>query len=133
VEQLFHPLASSGRGGTGFEIQRIYDLARRGGEYRVLVDRLWPRGVRKDDAGLDEWAKELAPTTELRRWYGHDPAKFNEFDRRYRQELRTAPASGGVARLRAVARERTVILVTATRDVDHSGARVLRDVLSEND
>jgi uncharacterized protein YeaO (DUF488 family) len=99
--------------------------------YRVLVDRLWPRGIAKQDAALDEWAKDLAPGTDLRRWYGHDPARFEEFARRYRDELRRDPAAAALARLRARAQEQTVVLVTATRDIEHSGARVLLAVLSE--
>jgi uncharacterized protein YeaO (DUF488 family) len=118
------------RGGR-LEIRRIYDLGPAGDDYRVLVDRLWPRGIRKQDAALDEWAKDLTPGTDLRRWYGHDPEKFDEFARRYREELDAAPALDAVARLRAVARERPVTLVTAVRDLGHSGARVLRDVLVE--
>jgi uncharacterized protein YeaO (DUF488 family) len=121
-----------GRGRPGFEIQRIYDTEQPGEDYRVLVDRLWPRGIRKADARLDEWAKELAPSTDLRRWYGHDPAKFDEFAHRYRQELQAPTAVEDAARLRAMARQRLVTLVTATRDVDHSGARVLRDVLVQD-
>jgi uncharacterized protein YeaO (DUF488 family) len=114
----------------GFDVQRIYEdpHARRG--YRVLVDRLWPRGVKKEDAALDEWNKDVAPSAELRRWYGHEPAKFDEFARRYRDELSRPPGSDAVTRLRSLAREQHVILLTATRDVDHSGARVLNDHLS---
>jgi uncharacterized protein YeaO (DUF488 family) len=96
----------------------------------VLVDRLWPRGVTKEDAHLDEWAKDVAPSTELRRWYGHEPERYDEFARRYRAELRREPARTGITRLRALARDRPVDLVTATRDVEHSGARVLRDLLA---
>jgi uncharacterized protein YeaO (DUF488 family) len=114
-----------------FEIRRIYDENATGDRYRVLVDRLWPRGIRKSEAALDEWAKDIAPTTELRRWYGHEPARFEEFARRYRDELAGAPASEHVARLRALAKERPVALITATRDLEHSGARVLQDVLDE--
>jgi uncharacterized protein YeaO (DUF488 family) len=94
------------------------------------VDRLWPRGIRKGDAALDEWAKDVAPSTELRRWYGHDPARFEEFARRYRHELRQAPAAEALARLRALSAHNPVILVTATRDLERSGAQVLRDVLA---
>lgn len=114
----------------GFEIRRIYE-APEVDRYRVLVDRLWPRGISKGEAALDEWAKDLAPTTELRRWYGHDPAKFEEFARRYRAELASAPASGHLTRLQDLVKARPVALVTATRDLDRSGARVLRDVLDQ--
>jgi uncharacterized protein YeaO (DUF488 family) len=86
--------------------------------------------VAKANAPIDEWAKDLAPSTELRRWYGHDPVKFEEFARRYRDELEQPPASEAVGRLRARARRQRIVLVTATRDVEHSGARVLAMVLS---
>jgi len=113
-----------------FEIRRAYDAPPRGGSYQVLVDRLWPRGVRKDEAALDEWAKDVAPSDGLRRWYGHEPEKFAEFAGRYRAELEESPGREVVARLRAEATSRPVTLVTATRDVEHSGAAVLRDVLT---
>lgn len=116
----------------GFVIVRIYDDRDghdgRGG-YRVLVDRLWPRGVRKDDAHLDEWNKDVAPSAELRKWYGHDVARFDEFARRYRAELARPPGADAVDALRRRARRGRVVLLTATKDVDHSGARVLLDVL----
>jgi uncharacterized protein YeaO (DUF488 family) len=108
------------------DVARVYDDPGPD-RHRVLVDRLWPRGIGKQDAPLDEWPKELAPSTELRRWYGHDPARFTEFARRYRAELARPPASETVTRLRDLARRRPVTLVTATRDAEHSGARVLRD------
>jgi uncharacterized protein YeaO (DUF488 family) len=91
---------------------------------------LWPRGVTKDDAALDEWAKDVAPSPELRRWYGHDAAKFEEFARRYGDELRHGTAAEAVAHLLEVARGRPVTLLTATRDLARSGARVLADHLS---
>jgi uncharacterized protein YeaO (DUF488 family) len=107
-------------------IRRVYDDDDRGGEdYRVLVDRLWPRGITKADVALDEWLKDVAPSTELRRWYGHDVGRFREFSHRYRAELRRPPASVAVDRLVEIARTKTVTLLTATRDVEHSGARVL--------
>jgi uncharacterized protein YeaO (DUF488 family) len=96
----------------------------------VLVDRLWPRGITKGDAALDEWAKDAAPSAALRRWYGHDPQKFEEFARRYRVELGRHPASDAVEHLRTLALDRHVVLLTATRDLDHSGARILHDRLA---
>jgi uncharacterized protein YeaO (DUF488 family) len=114
-----------------YEVQRIYDADPADGSYRVLVDRLWPRGISKARAALDEWAKDLAPGTELRRWYGHDPGRFDEFARRYRDELRGGRAAEAIARLRAVARDNRITLMTATGDVERSGARVLCDVLRE--
>jgi uncharacterized protein YeaO (DUF488 family) len=109
-----------------FEVRRVYDAgsSRRG--YRVLVDRLWPRGIAKGDLELDEWCKDVAPSTELRRWYGHVPARFEEFARRYEAELARPPGAAAVEHLVTIAARRPVTLLTATRDVEHSGAEVLR-------
>jgi uncharacterized protein YeaO (DUF488 family) len=112
------------------EIRRVYEDAPGRGAHRVLVDRLWPRGVAKADAPIDEWAKDVAPSTELRKWYGHEPGRFAEFAARYRAELRTPPAEDEVAQLRRQATHTPVLLMTATRDVEHSAARVLLGVLT---
>jgi uncharacterized protein YeaO (DUF488 family) len=111
------------------EVRRVYDHGEQGAGHRVLVDRLWPRGVAKRDFDVDEWATDVAPSTELRRWYGHDVARFEEFARRDRAELRAQPAAAVAERLAAIARERRLTLLTATRDVEHSGAEVLRQHL----
>jgi uncharacterized protein YeaO (DUF488 family) len=111
------------------ELRRVYEDIPGGGPTRVLIDRLWPRGIAKATAPFDEWLKEVAPTTELRQWYGHEPAKFETFANRYRHELSTPPASDGLARLATLAAEGGVVLVTATRDVEHSAAEVLLDLL----
>ncbi|RKQ86467.1 uncharacterized protein YeaO (DUF488 family) [Solirubrobacter pauli] len=95
--------------------------------YRVLVDRLWPRGVSRERARLDAWEKDLAPSTMLRRWFGHDPERFEEFRRRYVDELRAHRPE--LARLRRHAREGTLTLVYGAADVEHNDARVLADVL----
>jgi uncharacterized protein YeaO (DUF488 family) len=113
-----------------FEVRRVYDRHPEDETYRVLVDRLWPRGISRADAPIDEWARDVAPSTDLRRWYGHEPAKFEQFARRYEDELNHPPAEEAVTRLRAAARDKPVALVTATRDVEHSGAAVLLRVLS---
>jgi uncharacterized protein YeaO (DUF488 family) len=113
-----------------FQIRRAYDEPSPGRSYQVLVDRLWPRGVSKDKAGLDEWAKDVAPSDGLRRWYGHEPERFAEFARRYRAELKESPGKEVVTRLRAESKVQLVTLVTATRDLEHSGAKVLLDVLA---
>lgn len=111
-------------------VVRVYeDPGRTGAEHRVLVDRLWPRGVAKAALDADEWRKDVAPSTELRRWYGHDPERFAEFRRRYRHELATDPAASAVAALRRTARHQPLVLLTATRDLERSGAEVLRGVL----
>jgi uncharacterized protein YeaO (DUF488 family) len=107
----------------------VYDEDQ-GRGYRVLVDRLWPRGVSKEKAAIDEWAKDVAPSDELRRWYGHEPDKFAEFSRRYRAELTASPGKDAVARLRATSKSKAVVLLTATRDVEHSGAAALLTALA---
>ena len=109
----------------------IYGADAPDGSYRVLVDRLWPRGISKGRAALDEWAKDLAPASKLRRWYGHNPARFEEFARRYRVELRGRRAVEAIGRLRTIARDNRITLLTATGDLERSGARVLLDVLRE--
>ncbi len=115
---------------TPLTVVRVYeDPGRASGEYRVLVDRLWPRGLTQAAVDHDEWAKEVAPSAELRRWYGHRPERFEEFARRYRGELDSPPARDEVARLAGVARSHRLVLLTATRDVPHSGAAVLQSVL----
>ena len=117
---------------AGVEVVRVYeDRGRRPREHRVLVDRLWPRGVQKAAADFDEWAKDAAPSADLRRWYGHEPERFGEFARRYKDELVRDPGASAVERLRALAGGRgRLVLLTATRDVEHSGAAVLADVLA---
>lgn len=108
------------------QVHRVYDDPRGArSEYRVLVDRLWPRGVAKSELRIDDWAKDLAPSTELRRWYGHDPDRFGEFSRRYRDELREPRAAEAVSTVLDAAGRSGLVLLTATKDVEHSGARVL--------
>lgn len=96
---------------------------------RVLVDGVWPRGVAKEAAALDEWLRDVAPSRDLRQWFGHDPAKFDEFRSRYQEELRVERRAAAVDQLLQWARSRRVTLLTATRDVRHSHARVLCDEL----
>ncbi|MPY92240.1 MAG: DUF488 family protein [Acidimicrobiia bacterium] len=112
------------------QVRRIYDGDGSAAGYRVLVDRLWPRGVKKADAALDEWLKDVAPSTDLRRWYGHDPERFEQFARRYRAELEEPPGYDAVRHLRELAGTQAVTLLTATRDVEHSGAQVLSEHLA---
>jgi uncharacterized protein YeaO (DUF488 family) len=111
-------------------IARVYDEPDAHAGRRVLVDRLWPRGVAKAEAPFDEWMKDVAPSPELRTWYGHLPERFDEFSRRYRAELGDGAAKKALDQLRTEAQDGHVVLVTATRDLDRSGAAVLRDVLS---
>jgi uncharacterized protein YeaO (DUF488 family) len=108
-------------------LKRAYDPVAATDGYRVLVDRIWPRGVTREEAHLDEWARELAPSTGLRRWFGHDPARFEEFQRRYIEEL--ASQSQKLRELRARAREGTLTLVYAARDTEHNDAVVLAEIL----
>jgi uncharacterized protein YeaO (DUF488 family) len=110
-------------------IKRIYQAAGDEDGARVLVDRVWPRGVRKDAAMLDEWAKQLAPSTQLRQWYGRRSERFDEFAARYRAELDTDAARAILSRLRGAAEDAGVTLLTATKDVEHSQAAVLADLL----
>jgi uncharacterized protein YeaO (DUF488 family) len=112
-------------------IRRAYEEPGPDDGYRVLVDRLWPRGVTKEALQLDLWAKDLAPSPALRRWFGHDPARFREFARRYHAELRAAPGRSLLAELARRAAAGTVTLVYGARDEEHNGAVVLRDALSD--
>ena len=110
-------------------VARIYDVPAPDAGRRVLVDRLWPRGVRRAGAPIDAWEKEAAPSTELRRWYGHEPERFAAFAARYADELGAGAARAALERLRADARAAPLVLVTATRDLEHSGAAVLADLV----
>jgi uncharacterized protein YeaO (DUF488 family) len=112
-------------------VRRVYDDPAPADGARVLVDRVWPRGLRKDVARLTEWAKDAAPSTDLRTWYGHDPVKFREFRRRYVAELKKPPGREAVGRLLDLAADGPVTLLTATRDVDISQAAVLADLLRQ--
>ncbi|MFO1176357.1 MAG: DUF488 domain-containing protein [Paracoccaceae bacterium] len=108
-------------------LKRAYEPAAPEDGVRILVDRLWPRGISKAKAALDDWIKEIAPSTELRQWFGHDPARWTEFQNRYRAELRTQPAALG--RIRDLARAGVVTLVYGAHDEEHNDAVVLRAVL----
>ncbi len=111
------------------QVRRAYDDPASEDGMRILVDRLWPRGVSKEALVLDRWAKEVAPSTELRKWYGHEPERFEEFRRRYASELEEEPRAEEVRALRRIASDQQITLITATRDVDRSGAAVLAEVL----
>lgn len=111
-------------------IKRVYDPPDPGDGRRVLVDRLWPRGLKKERAKIDRWMKEVAPSDALRRWFAHDPRKWPEFRRRYRAELETNPALEDLMRL---AREGPLTLLYATRDTEHNQARVLQEILLDAD
>jgi uncharacterized protein YeaO (DUF488 family) len=108
-------------------IKRAYEAPSAGDGTRVLIDRLWPRGISKAEAAVDHWMKEIAPSTELRKWFGHDPARWEEFRRRYRSELKDH--GDDLDRLRELAREGVVTLIYGARDEAHNDAVVVRDLL----
>jgi uncharacterized protein YeaO (DUF488 family) len=108
-------------------LKRAYQPASPSDGYRVLIDRLWPRGISREGARLDEWSKDLAPSHELRTWFAHEPARFAEFRSRYIEELR--PYRSRIAELRHRAREGTLTLVYSAADTEHNDAVVLAEVL----
>lgn len=108
-------------------LKRAYESADPADGTRILVDRLWPRGVSKQEAALDDWLKDVAPATELRKWFGHDPARWQAFRERYESELRANPDP--VDRLRALARQGPITLIYSAHDEAHNDAVVLRDFL----
>jgi uncharacterized protein YeaO (DUF488 family) len=107
-------------------LKRVYEPAGDADGMRVLVDRLWPRGLDKQHAAIDEWLKDVAPSAELRKWFGHDPQRWTEFRRRYLAELAENDATG---HLRELVRKHHVTLVYGARDIEHNQAVVLRDFL----
>lgn len=112
------------------KIKRVYEAAAPHDGYRVLVDRLWPRGLRKENAAVDWWLKDIAPSPELRTWFGHKPERFEEFSLRYQAELTDSPA---VAELREkMTHTRDVTLLYGARDIEHNHAKVLLDFLLKN-
>lgn len=110
---------------------RIYEEPSAADGRRILVDRLWPRGVSKEKAKLDDWCKEVAPSDELRHWYGHDPERFEEFSERYRAELAEGEPAEALAQIAKEARNGTVTLLTATKAVEISQAAVLKRAIED--
>jgi uncharacterized protein YeaO (DUF488 family) len=108
-------------------VKRVYEPSASSDGYRVLIDRLWPRGVRREAARLDEWARDLAPSSELRQWFGHDPERFKEFRSRYTAEL--AGQDSKLRELRRRARNGTLTLVYGAHDTEHNDAVVLAEIL----
>lgn len=109
------------------KLKRAYERPEAGDGTRILIDRLWPRGVRKADAAIDQWAKDVAPSTALRKWFGHDPARWQEFRSRYAVEVHAHPEQ--LDRLRALARQGPITLVFSAHDEVHNDAVALRDFL----
>jgi uncharacterized protein YeaO (DUF488 family) len=118
-------------GAISVTVRRVYEDPAPGDGTRVLVDRVWPRGLTKEAAHLDEWVKDVAPSGALRSWYGHVPERFGEFRRRYLAELDDPERHAALDRLRRFMESGPLTLLTATRDVGHSQAAVLAEVLSE--
>jgi uncharacterized protein YeaO (DUF488 family) len=116
--------------GNEVRIKRIYEAPSRSDGYRVLVDRIWPRGIRKGDAAIADWLRELAPSTRLRKWFAHDPARWTEFRKRYRTELRGQASL--LDALRQQAARRRVTLVYSARDPQLNQAAVLKEVIQES-
>jgi uncharacterized protein YeaO (DUF488 family) len=134
-ERKEHPSMSEKKGSAQsstptVRVRRIYDEVQKSDGTRVLVDRVWPRGVSKDKAELDEWIKDVAPSTELRKWYSHDPEKFDEFARRFRKELDEDEAAEALDSLRDLAKKGTLTLLTAAKRDDISQATVLAEILN---
>ena len=113
-------------------LKRVYDEPEPSDGTRVLVDRLWPRGLSKERARVDLWLKEIAPSSELRTWFGHDPEKFAEFRRRYEAELAAETGHSALMKLRDLAKQGPVTLVFAAHDTEHANAIVLRDLLLQD-
>lgn len=112
-----------------YRVARVYDDATDDDGHRILVDRLWPRGLRKDGADIEEWLKDVAPSADLRKWYGHDPGRFDEFAQRYREELDGDAPRQALQTLHNLTG--TVTLLTATKDLELSHATVLAGILGE--
>jgi uncharacterized protein YeaO (DUF488 family) len=110
-------------------IKRVYDPPEPQDGYRILIDRLWPRGLSKDKACIDEWRKDLAPSDRLRKWFKHEPARWEEFKRRYREELR--PKIKEVKELGQKKRPRTITLLYGARDKEHNNALALKKLLED--
>ncbi len=109
------------------QIKRVYDKPGKDDGRRILVDRLWPRGVKKEDAKIDGWMKEIAPGDELRKWFSHDPGKWLEFKKRYKEELKGKPEL--VKQLRLESKRGKVTLLYAAKDTEHNNAAVLKEIL----
>jgi len=110
-------------------IKRIYDPASPDDGKRILIDRLWPRGVKKEDAKIDEWLRDIAPSDELRKWFAHDPKKWKEFKERYKKELKDKDKDEILARLKKEMRQGDVTLLYSARDEEHNNAIALKEML----
>ncbi len=111
------------------QIKRVYEPSEQGDGCRILVDRLWPRGLTKESAAVNEWLRDVAPSTELRRWFGHEPEKWAEFKRRYLHELHSEEATAALTRIRELAAKQRVTLLYGAKDEEHNNAVVLLEHL----
>jgi uncharacterized protein YeaO (DUF488 family) len=116
---------------SNFKVKRVYDDVSEDDGYRVLVDRLWPRGVKKEDADLDDWNKDIAPSADLRKWFNHEEDRFEEFSKRYKEELKSKKKE--LDNLREKANKETVCLLYSAKDEKINNARVLKDVLEKKE
>jgi uncharacterized protein YeaO (DUF488 family) len=111
------------------KLKRIYDPSSREDGKRVLVDRLWPRGIKKENAHIDEWLKDIAPSDALRKWFSHDPSRWKEFKKRYHDELKDKKEL--LKQLLADSRKGTVTLLFGSKDIEHNNAIVIKEVLAK--
>src|SRR3989304_9338873 len=111
------------------KIKRVYDPVSTDDGKRILVDRLWPRGIKKEKARIDEWVKEIAPSNELRKWYSHDPEKWAEFKKRYKQEI--AGETERLKKIKAEARKQTVTLLFSSKELERNNAVALKEMLDQ--
>jgi uncharacterized protein YeaO (DUF488 family) len=114
---------------VSIRVKRVYDKPDKTDGQRVLVDRVWPRGLTKEEARIDQWLKEIAPTTALRKWFGHDPARWTEFKKRYAKELNDRPEK--IEQLAREARKRTVTLLFGAQDIEHNNAVALKEYIEK--
>jgi uncharacterized protein YeaO (DUF488 family) len=113
-----------------FKIKRVYDPVSPDDGKRILIDRLWPRGIKKEKAHIDEWLKEIAPSHELRKWYSHDPAKWDEFKKRYKKEL--AGEQELLKKIKAEGRKQTVTLLFSSKELELNNAAALKEMLNQS-
>lgn len=113
------------------KIKRIYEEPHKNDGIRILVDRIWPRGLSKEDAKLDDWMKEVGPSSELRKWFNHDPDKFDEFKEKYKEELKSGTRQKELKKLKDITKrhDKKVTLVYAAKDKENNQAKVLKEIL----
>lgn len=121
---------SGGHGTPAIQVKRVYEPREPSDGYRVLVDRLWPRGLTKEAAHLDEWLREIAPSSDLRRWFGHEPERWPEFVKRFRKEIETPTGLAHLDRLRGLARQGGVTLLYSARDERHNNAVAIQRIIA---